>query len=248
MSPQPAPPAHAPNPPFTPYWSRGARTRAFPQRADNVHLAAGVSAVPITVKVHDIAVNDGINPVWFQSQCRYTFRITPRATGATGTGAAAEDAESMVIDVGTFSEARRIGWISHIDRVAGGVEGNGTSSGGSSVAAAAGANANAASHWKKATAAAHTTAVLRSALAEGNQRRSILGEQAAAAAAAAAESATGARNPGAAGDAGPAQQAGGQWLAAFDPNTGKTFYYHRCVNWVACARASANAWWPAASK
>ena len=54
------------------------------------------------MSVHREAVEDGINPIWFQKQCRYTFSLSY---------AREKHGRELQVDFGTNSDAHRSAWL-----------------------------------------------------------------------------------------------------------------------------------------
>ena len=65
--------------------------------------SAASEARPTNMSVHREAVEDGINPIWFQKQCRYTFSLAFVVGEKSGR-------ESQV-DFGTNSDSHRSAWL-----------------------------------------------------------------------------------------------------------------------------------------
>ena len=71
-----------------------------------------------TMDVHREAVEDGINPIWFQKQCRFTFASVVLKKGggsAVDELGGEEDSASTRVDVGTTSDEIRRVWIQALD-------------------------------------------------------------------------------------------------------------------------------------
>ena len=73
------------------------------------------SARSTTMDVHREAVEDGINPIWFQKQCRFTFSsVVLEESKRKSVGDHDNDSSSRV-DLGTSSDAIRRIWIQALD-------------------------------------------------------------------------------------------------------------------------------------
>ena len=79
---------------------------------DDAGLNLYHEARPTTMDVHREAVEDGINPIWFQKQCRFTFSCSLFDEGKVG----GDDEEAVsVVDMGTLREDIRKVWIRAMD-------------------------------------------------------------------------------------------------------------------------------------
>ena len=73
-----------------------------------------------TMSVHREAVEDGINPIWFQKQCRFTFKcslidVTSEPDSKKEEDEDAAEMEKSRIDLGTFGDDVRRVWMAAMD-------------------------------------------------------------------------------------------------------------------------------------
>jgi hypothetical protein len=66
------------------------------------------------LNVHREAVEDGINPIWFQKQCRFTLEMYERYEAESDE----ESEKESLVDLGTNSDAIRRVWLSALDETA----------------------------------------------------------------------------------------------------------------------------------